>query len=265
MGIKTNANQLKKTSHPYGIAMLLIKGISFTKRETDVLACLTSGRSLKGISFFLNIHYKTLEVYMANIRKKLGYSTRDHIVDVLENSPERGFLNHRYEQIQQSKRFQEIVRTAKLSRSFLKKGFIIFYTPQTKEVAHQLQKQLDLLPCSITLEPWSQDRASTYPHLVLTHEADPKENRVMIEEAGLTVNRFYAYILSILQNHMTVEKKAMAFFKSTFLPIPMVTLKKNTLWKRGGFWALIFFIGLESAVLYHFNNMVSFCFRLPQL
>lgn len=257
MVIKTNANHLKETFHPYGVSMI-IQNVSFTKREIDVLACLIFGRSLKGISCFLNIHYKTLEVHVSSIRQKLGFSSRDHIVDALEKSSERDYLAHRYEQIQQSKRFQEILRRAKLSRSILKKGFIIFYTPQTKVVTHQLQKQLSLLSCPIILKLWSSpDKLETFPHLILTHEeAYQEENSVMIGKTELTENRFYYYVLLILQKYMTIENKAIEFFELPRSPIPLFFIKKNILWKRGRFWTLLFLMGFGGALLDHFIFLI---------
>jgi len=91
----------KAVLNPYDFPLKAIQGTSFTKREIDVIACLTSGRSLKGISNFLGIHYKTLEVHMANIRQKLGISVRDYIIEVLENLPELALLKCRYQQLQQ--------------------------------------------------------------------------------------------------------------------------------------------------------------------
>lgn len=44
-----------------------IKGINFTCREIDVIACILHGRVTKKIAIFLSISYKTVETHVRNI------------------------------------------------------------------------------------------------------------------------------------------------------------------------------------------------------
>lgn len=64
-----------------------INGVKFTPREIDVMACIISGRpAAKTIASLLSIEPKTVEVYIRNIRLKLGVNSRESIVNFIEKS-----------------------------------------------------------------------------------------------------------------------------------------------------------------------------------
>ena len=208
MTVEITQQKPQSISDPYTVAFKKINGIDFTRREIDVLACLISGRSLKGISNFLGIHYKTLEVHMGNIRQKLGYSVRDYIVEALEGLPEHGLLKYRYQQLQQSKHFDDILKTARPSKELEAKGLNIFYHPTIKECAQRLRKQLAPLSCTIVLRkgtPHSQTKDHP-PYIFLTSSKERDSTNapwnsatVCMEESVEGKNTFYYHILKILQ------------------------------------------------------------------
>ncbi len=184
----------KALLNPYDFPLKAIQGTSFTKREIDVIACLTSGRSLKGISNFLGIHYKTLEVHMANIRQKLGISVRDYIIEVLENLPELALLKCRYQQLQQLGVLQK-----ELQKTALKQA-IIFYTASTKNFAYALQKHLAPLATKVCL--WKGKRPDD-PFIFLT--LTEIEGGISLSNDLNAENNFYYSVLKILNPSFTLN------------------------------------------------------------
>ncbi|AIL13521.1 hypothetical protein IM40_08560 [Candidatus Paracaedimonas acanthamoebae] len=70
----------------YSQHLKTVGGISFTRREIDIIACLLSGRAAKTIASFLRISPKTVETHMRNIMLKIGGSSRESIIDFIEKA-----------------------------------------------------------------------------------------------------------------------------------------------------------------------------------
>jgi DNA-binding NarL/FixJ family response regulator len=60
-----------------------IKGKRFTRRETDVIACLMCGRAAT-IPSLLSISSRTVEAHVRNIMLKLECNSREGIVNFVE-------------------------------------------------------------------------------------------------------------------------------------------------------------------------------------
>lgn len=75
----------------YHLQLKEISGISFTSREIDVLSCLLSNRKDKKTAALLSLSPKTVGAHIYNLTKKLGYNSREQIVDFAEKS---GKLHH---------------------------------------------------------------------------------------------------------------------------------------------------------------------------
>ena len=63
-----------------------IVGIKFTPREVDVIACISNNRSEKKIASILNISPNTVSTHLYNVMNKLGYHSRDNIVDFIQSN-----------------------------------------------------------------------------------------------------------------------------------------------------------------------------------
>jgi tetratricopeptide (TPR) repeat protein/DNA-binding CsgD family transcriptional regulator len=63
-----------------------IKGISFTRREIDILSFFVRGRSTKRIATSLSISPKTIEFHTRNIMQKLGCNSKEKVIDFMEES-----------------------------------------------------------------------------------------------------------------------------------------------------------------------------------
>lgn len=70
----------------YSESLSTINDVKFSKREIDIISCLLNGRSAKGIAHFLSISPRTAEVHTYNAMKKLGCSSRDSVISLLQNS-----------------------------------------------------------------------------------------------------------------------------------------------------------------------------------
>jgi DNA-binding CsgD family transcriptional regulator len=73
-----------------------IGNIKLTIREVDVMACMIYGRSGQNISSLLSISSKTVSAHIYNIRMKLGYIPKDHIIDFIEKSGKLQILKQYY-------------------------------------------------------------------------------------------------------------------------------------------------------------------------
>ena len=61
-----------------------VGGVSFTNREIDVLSCLLGNRKDKKIASLLSLSPKTVGAHIYNVIKKLGYNSREQIIDFAE-------------------------------------------------------------------------------------------------------------------------------------------------------------------------------------
>ncbi len=68
-----------------------ISGIKITNREVDIISCIIHNRGTKKIASILSISHKTVASHIANITNKLGFNTKEAIIDIVERS---GKLNH---------------------------------------------------------------------------------------------------------------------------------------------------------------------------
>lgn len=73
-----------------------LNGIRFTPREIDIIACILNGRSAKTIPSLLSIAPKTVAAHIENIRSKAGCSSRESIIDFVENSEKYVLIKNEY-------------------------------------------------------------------------------------------------------------------------------------------------------------------------
>jgi DNA-binding CsgD family transcriptional regulator/tetratricopeptide (TPR) repeat protein len=79
----------------YFEAIYFLKDKYLTLREIDVIACFTSGKSVKVLSHFLGIGQKTFDTHWNNIKNKLDFSSKEHLIRYIEeNGMRSSFYNH---------------------------------------------------------------------------------------------------------------------------------------------------------------------------
>ena len=63
----------------------IINDIKFTIKEIDVISALINGKSIKSIAALLNLSPKTVETHLRNIKQKLNCSSKETVIDFIEN------------------------------------------------------------------------------------------------------------------------------------------------------------------------------------
>ena len=73
-----------------------ISNINFTFREIDIISCILHNRGEKKIAALLLIAPRTVSTHVHNIMLKLGYSSRESIIDFLEKSGKLSLIRQYY-------------------------------------------------------------------------------------------------------------------------------------------------------------------------
>jgi DNA-binding CsgD family transcriptional regulator len=74
----------------------LIKNLTFTFREIDVIACIMHNRGEKKIASLLLVSPRTISAHVYNIMGKLGFSSKDQIIDFIETSDKINIIKEYY-------------------------------------------------------------------------------------------------------------------------------------------------------------------------
>ena len=69
-----------------------IKGITFTEREADIIACIMHLKGAKKIAQILAVSPRTIEGHIQNILHKIGASSTENIKEEIEESSEIHFI-----------------------------------------------------------------------------------------------------------------------------------------------------------------------------
>lgn len=73
-----------------------ICGFQFTLREIDVIACILHNRGEKKIATMLGISPSTVNTHIYNVMSKLGYHSRESIIDFIEGSKKIAYVKKYY-------------------------------------------------------------------------------------------------------------------------------------------------------------------------
>jgi hypothetical protein len=121
----------------------VINNIKFTPREIDVITCILHGKSSKSIAQFLSKNNKTLgeksiETHILNIRRKIGGSSRESIINFVEKSDKYKILLSYYSNLLIQKEFMKSL----LEISFLvKESNMSFVLVSWGNATNQLESQ----------------------------------------------------------------------------------------------------------------------------
>ena len=94
-----------------------IKGITFTEREADIIACIMHLKGAKKIAQILAVSPRTIEGHIQNILHKIGASSTENIKEEIEESSEIHFIKKRYIQIQIKSLFFEKLKQIKVQNA----------------------------------------------------------------------------------------------------------------------------------------------------
>lgn len=139
----------------YGSQLTIIDGMSFTRREVDVIACIVSGRSAKKIASLLTISPKTVENHTRNIMSKLGIKSQDNIIDFIEKSGKFIFVKRYYSNLLIQSIFEQELKKL----SILLRGMSLFYkvvyykeNEDRKFLLYQLERHLKFSGIKVLVE-----------------------------------------------------------------------------------------------------------------
>lgn len=89
-----------KISNEHGVNLIKIRGLNFSPRELDVMACIMNGRtSKKAIASTLQINPGTAAAHTRNIMQKLNCSSWEHIRDFIEQSGQAEFIQQHLKRV----------------------------------------------------------------------------------------------------------------------------------------------------------------------
>lgn len=80
----------------YPDSLRIIKGINFTEREIDTIACIISGRGRQATANILLIKSKTIETHTRNIMAKLNCNSRERVREIIELSENFNLIKDHY-------------------------------------------------------------------------------------------------------------------------------------------------------------------------
>ncbi|MBS0186118.1 MAG: tetratricopeptide repeat protein [Proteobacteria bacterium] len=85
----------------------------FTDREKDIIACLVSGKSYETVASILSISKRTVEKHVENIKKTMGFDSRDRIIDFIEREGNLSFYQDRYNKLLEKYLFYDHLKQIK--------------------------------------------------------------------------------------------------------------------------------------------------------
>lgn len=87
----------------------IINDIKFTLKEIDVISALINGKSIKSIAALLNLSPKTVETLLRNIKQKLNCSSKETVIDFIENSNKYLLFNKHYTNLLINAEFERLL------------------------------------------------------------------------------------------------------------------------------------------------------------
>lgn len=131
-----------------------VNSIKFSPREIDILACITGERKTKKIAISLSLSPRTVETYIRDIMIKLECNSRNGIIDFIEKSGEKSFLEYHYSNLLIQSEFEKSLNeVAKLNHEEL--TCVLLYEEEEKSkysLFHLLQKHFKLSGLNVSLK-----------------------------------------------------------------------------------------------------------------
>ncbi|PCJ23298.1 MAG: hypothetical protein COA94_08415 [Rickettsiales bacterium] len=124
-----------------------ISGASFTFRELDIIACIVHNRGEKKIASLLSISYRTVGSHVRNIMSKLGYSSREYIIDAVERSGKLQHVRQYYFHLVMEASFEKHLQ--KIGGVVNRSGIVC--ATNFSDVTEEEKKSLELFTESLTI------------------------------------------------------------------------------------------------------------------
>lgn len=155
----------------YVTQLRVISGVSFTRREVEIIAFLSSGWGSKFMATSLSISPKTVETHIHNIMLKLECNSREGIISFIEKSDKYSVVRRHYFNLVHALSFdQSLSKIAKLHGGD-SPSCIVSYEKKSEDVVsliHQIESHLQKAGFKISLEqheiPQSIEQLSSESH-----------------------------------------------------------------------------------------------------
>ncbi|WPX99664.1 HTH and tetratricopeptide repeat-containing protein (plasmid) [Candidatus Megaera polyxenophila] len=218
----------------YNKQLNLIEGIKFTYREIDIIACILHNRGEKKIASLLLISPRTVNTHIHNIMLKLGYNSREHVIDFVEKSGKMEVVRQYYLQLLIHSSFKnQLIKIGKIIKEI---GITCSITYQQisveeKEILDQLKECLNLANMILTVSKNKEESKSglcvlTYRSIQNQTEGNPiililKKNNNFIHDESTYLDfsdpeQYYFVIFKLLKkiiNKNSVEELIQEFNK----------------------------------------------------
>jgi tetratricopeptide (TPR) repeat protein len=141
----------------------IVKGIRFTPREIDILACLLNGRIAKTIAAFLSLSPKTVEAHTRNIMGKLGCNSQEGVRDFAEKSGKYLALKEHYVSLLCQTAFEKSLdKIASLTKQNSPACFVTYDSEQKLPIVDQIVKHLKLAGAETVSEATTNEKVMAY-------------------------------------------------------------------------------------------------------
>jgi len=139
----------------YNTYLTIVNGITFTRREVDVISCMLSGRSAKTTASFLSISPKTVENHIRNVMLKLSCKSQESIRDFIEKSGKFNQVKKYYSSLLIQANFELQLNKISVIVNKNRPACIIIYDNEQAEqvpLLSQLERHLNLTGVKTAME-----------------------------------------------------------------------------------------------------------------
>ncbi|MCE3230082.1 MAG: hypothetical protein K0R52_10 [Alphaproteobacteria bacterium] len=165
-------NQLILPQEIYSAHLKTIHAVRLSKREIDIIACVLNGRSAKGIGHFLSLSPRTVEAHIHNAMKKLGCTSRESMITLLESTGQFLTLKSYYLSLLTYSAFEKSLKDIakqETGTSAQKSCLIVYWQDNNPAFFQDLKTHLSLAGIATSLE-LRQQRASFSQLTQETHQ-----------------------------------------------------------------------------------------------
>ena len=165
--------------------LAVIRGISFTPREIDIISCLMHMRGPQKISSLLALSPNTVVSHIRNIKLKIGCNSREGIFDFIEPSLALPLINKHYAHLILHGAFEKCLKDLAVIKRIKKQAHLLIYEKNQSvnaELIDGLQKHLKQAGIDVIFTSLGSDEdeiieelKNTHPSLILFLEKTDRE------------------------------------------------------------------------------------------
>lgn len=170
-----------------------IKGISFTLREIEIIACILHNRGEKKIAALFLISPRTISAHVYNIMNKIGCNSKDQIIDFIETSGKLPVLKEYYLHLLVKSYFEKFLSkiAATINRKLVKCSCNLEdMLDADKKLLQSIKKHLKLANIEVNE----------------THDKQIDENQIFLDLMHVKEDTYYHDMILIISNVIKSEE-----------------------------------------------------------